>query len=182
MAAITICSDFVCKIKSVTVSTVSPSICYEVMGLDAMILVFWMLSFKPTCSLSSFTFIKRLSSLPSTSIKNKLRKESWEAKWRPLCPNHSILSYGTARGWLSFPSFATTQTGEPRRYQTNTTRHKATEAEAGHQPAVPSHTVSAVWWIQLANPDTTLPLSPNQPAHCTICFKIHSRFALLTFW
>ena len=28
------------KIKSVTVSTVSPSICYEVMGLDAMILIF----------------------------------------------------------------------------------------------------------------------------------------------
>ena len=27
------------KIKSVTVSTVSPSICHEVMGLDAMILV-----------------------------------------------------------------------------------------------------------------------------------------------
>ena len=28
------------KIKSVTVSIVSPSICYEVMGPDAMILVF----------------------------------------------------------------------------------------------------------------------------------------------
>ena len=28
------------KIKSATVSTVSPSICHEVMGLDAMILVF----------------------------------------------------------------------------------------------------------------------------------------------
>ena len=28
------------KIKSVTVSIVSPSICYEVMGLDAMVLVF----------------------------------------------------------------------------------------------------------------------------------------------
>ena len=35
------------NIKSATVSTVSPSICHEVMGLDAMILVFWMLSFKP---------------------------------------------------------------------------------------------------------------------------------------
>ena len=32
------------------------------MGPDAMILVFWMLSFKPTVSLSSFTFIKRLFS------------------------------------------------------------------------------------------------------------------------
>ena len=28
------------KIKSVLVSTVSPSICYQVMGLDAMILAF----------------------------------------------------------------------------------------------------------------------------------------------
>ena len=36
------------KIKSVTVSTVSPSISHEVMGADALILVFWMLSFKPT--------------------------------------------------------------------------------------------------------------------------------------
>ena len=31
------------KIKSATVSTVFPSICHEVMGLDAMILVFWIL-------------------------------------------------------------------------------------------------------------------------------------------
>ena len=37
------------------------------MGPDAMILVFWMLSFKPTCSLSSFTFIKRLFSCSSLS-------------------------------------------------------------------------------------------------------------------
>ena len=35
------------KKKSVTVSIVSSSICHEVMGPDAMILVFWMLSFKP---------------------------------------------------------------------------------------------------------------------------------------
>ena len=38
------------KVKSVTVSIVSPSICHEVMGLDAMIFVFWMLSFKTTFS------------------------------------------------------------------------------------------------------------------------------------
>ena len=50
------------KIKSATVSTVSPSICHEVMGPDAMILVFWMLSFKPT-----LTFIKRLFSSSSLS-------------------------------------------------------------------------------------------------------------------
>ena len=36
------------KIKSVTLSIASPSICHEEMELDAMILVFWVLSFKPT--------------------------------------------------------------------------------------------------------------------------------------
>ena len=55
------------QIKSVTVSIVFPTICHEVMGLDAMILVFWMLSFKPTFSLSSFTFIRRLFSSSSLS-------------------------------------------------------------------------------------------------------------------
>ena len=34
------------KIKSDTISTVSPSISHEVMGPDAMIFIFWMLSFK----------------------------------------------------------------------------------------------------------------------------------------
>ena len=43
------CCDFEPpKIKSDTVSTLSSSISHEVMGPDAMILVFWMLSFKPT--------------------------------------------------------------------------------------------------------------------------------------
>ena len=55
------------KIKSATVSTISPSICHEVMGPDAMVLVLWMLSFQPTFSFSSFTFIKRLFSSSSLS-------------------------------------------------------------------------------------------------------------------
>ena len=42
-------------------------ICLEVMGPDAMILVFWMLSFKPAFSLSSFTLFKRLFSSSSFS-------------------------------------------------------------------------------------------------------------------
>ena len=48
------------KIKSDTVSTVSSSICYEVMGPDAMILDFWTLSFNPNISLLSFNFINDL--------------------------------------------------------------------------------------------------------------------------
>ena len=55
------------KIKSLIVSIVSPSICHEVIGLDAMVLVFLMLSFKPAFSLSSYTFLKRLFSSSSIS-------------------------------------------------------------------------------------------------------------------
>ena len=55
------------KIKSLTVSIVSPSICHEVMGLDAMILFFRILGFKPAFSLFSFTFITRLFSSSSLS-------------------------------------------------------------------------------------------------------------------
>ena len=56
------------KIKLATVSTLSPSICHEVIGPDAMILVFWMLSFKPTfhspLSLSSRGSLVLLHFLP----------------------------------------------------------------------------------------------------------------------
>ena len=55
------------KLKSVIVAIVSPSICHEVMELDAMIFIFSMLSFKPKFSLYSFTFIKRLFSYCSLS-------------------------------------------------------------------------------------------------------------------
>ena len=44
-----------------------PSIWHEAMGPDAMILAFLMLNFKPTFSLSSFTFTKRLFSSSSFS-------------------------------------------------------------------------------------------------------------------
>ena len=51
------------KIKSVTTSPFSPSICHEVMGPDAMIFVFWMLSFKQL----SFYFAVSPSSSINTS-------------------------------------------------------------------------------------------------------------------
>ena len=47
------------KINSFSVSTFSPSICHEVMGPDAMNLVLWMMSFKPTFFVSSLTLIQR---------------------------------------------------------------------------------------------------------------------------
>ena len=111
MAAITIFSDFgPPKIKSATVSTVSPFICHEVMGLDAMILVFWMLSFKPTFSFSSFTFIKRLFSSSSLSATGRPkfsvdRIYTWRHHSRclehvhtvsPLCPQqHQMFLCGS---------------------------------------------------------------------------------------
>ena len=62
------------KIKCVTVFIVSPSICHEVIGPDAMTLVFWMLKFKPAFSLSSFTLIKKFySSSTFSAIRDVLR-------------------------------------------------------------------------------------------------------------
>ena len=55
------------KIKSVTASTFSPYICYEVMEPDTMILVLWVFSFKPAFPLSSFTLIRRLFGSSSLS-------------------------------------------------------------------------------------------------------------------
>ena len=63
------------KIKSITVS---PSICHEVMGPDAMILVFWLLSFKQAFSLSSFTFIKGLF---NSSLLSAVRMVSSAYLW-----------------------------------------------------------------------------------------------------
>ena len=87
------------KIKSLTVSIVYPSICHEVMGPDAMIIVFWMLSFKPTFILSSFNFIKRLF---SSSLLFAIRVVSsaylrllifLQAILIPACASYSLAFY-----------------------------------------------------------------------------------------
>ena len=58
---VTVCSDFGAQENKIChFFPFSPSVCHEVLGPDAMIFVFWMLSFRPTFSLSSYTFIKRL--------------------------------------------------------------------------------------------------------------------------
>ena len=65
MTVVTICSNSEAPQNKVSHSFhCFPSICHEVMEPDAMILVFSMLSFKPTFLLSSFTFIMRLFSFP----------------------------------------------------------------------------------------------------------------------
>ena len=55
------------KIKPVTAFAYSCPVRCEVIGQDAMILFFWILSFKSSFSLSSFTFIKRVFSSSSLS-------------------------------------------------------------------------------------------------------------------
>ena len=68
MAAITICSDSGAQKNKVShCFHCFPIYLHEVVGPDALILVFWMLSFRPDFSLSSFTFIKRLFSSFSPS-------------------------------------------------------------------------------------------------------------------
>ena len=68
MAAVTICTDFGAPQNKVWhCFHCFPIYFHEVMGPDAMMLVFWMLSFKPTFSLSTFTFITRLFSSSSLS-------------------------------------------------------------------------------------------------------------------
>ena len=62
MVAVTTCSDFGSQEKKASHCFHCFPICHEVMGPDAMILAFWMLSFKPAFSLSLFPFIKRLFS------------------------------------------------------------------------------------------------------------------------
>ena len=67
MAAVTVHIDFEVQENEIWHCFHIFPICHEVIELDAMTLVLWMLSFKLAFSLSSFTFIKRLFSSPSLS-------------------------------------------------------------------------------------------------------------------
>ena len=61
MAPVTVHSDFGAQENKIChCCHFFPFYLHEVMGPDAMILVFWMLIFKPVFSLSSFTFIETL--------------------------------------------------------------------------------------------------------------------------
>ena len=83
------------KIKS---ATISPSISNEVMEPDAMIIIFWMLSFTPTFSLSSFTLIKRLFSSSSLSATRVVLS----ACLRLLILSQQSWGEGENRGWDSW--------------------------------------------------------------------------------
>ena len=69
------------KLKSATVSTVSPSICHEVMRLDTMILVFWMLSFKPALAKISPGADCGSDHAESSSFLNKETEAAQREEW-----------------------------------------------------------------------------------------------------
>ena len=78
MATVSVCGDFGAQENKVChCFHFSPSICREVMGLDAMILGFWMLIFKPAFSFSSFTFTKRLFSSSLLSANKMVSLHIW---------------------------------------------------------------------------------------------------------
>ena len=91
------------KIKSVTVSIVSPPVCHEVMGLDAMILVFWMLSFNSALSLKknyTFIFIQHVASLISIfpfSLSDLILFRV------VMCPAKAIFFHSSCSLWSFWP-------------------------------------------------------------------------------
>ena len=82
------------KIKAATVSTVSPSICHEVMGPDAMILVFWLW----------IAFYKTAVSMELSRIEDTFRNVYWTAdcvaieKSTPVW----ISQWVAGREWITF--------------------------------------------------------------------------------
>ena len=111
MAAVSICSDFEAQNSKVCYYFhCFPIACREVMGPDAMTLVFWMLRFKPAFPLSSFTFIKKLCSSPLFSVcdwtrKGDVRKETkaGERSWGQVTASlgqlglHPLDNWGTLK-------------------------------------------------------------------------------------
>ena len=94
------------KIKSLTVSIVSLSICHEAMGLDAMILVFWMLSlsqlFNSPLSLSSRGSLVVLCFLPHRyhQMVNNQLKSDWLYSLQPKIEKRYTISKNKTRSWL----------------------------------------------------------------------------------
>ena len=104
MAAVTICSDFGAPKNKVWH-------CFHCFPIyfpwsdrtEAMIFVFWMLSFKPTFSLSTFTFFKRL--LSSSSLSAIRVVSSAYLRLLIFLPAILILACIRLQYWVLFLSF-----------------------------------------------------------------------------
>ena len=113
MAAVSICSHFGApKMKSDTVSTLSPSTCHEVMGLDAMVFVFlWGLpggsnGKASACSVGDLGLIPGLGRSPGEGNGNPLQYSCLEnpmdggAWW--------VTVHGVAKSWTRLSDFTFT--------------------------------------------------------------------------
>ena len=98
------------KIKPVTVSIVSPSICHEVIGLDAMICIFlnvefycaWMFNERviiPRSSIDIVTIDKQLSYLQASQV-NPLYLLTTPIRWSSLTPA-GLLDFTERKGPLT---------------------------------------------------------------------------------
>ena len=91
MAAVTVHSDFEAQENGLSLfSFFLLSSCHEVMGPNAMIFIFWMLTFKPAFSLSSFTFIKRCISFLHTSL---LHTHIYPSLWKEIARSRTNRIY-----------------------------------------------------------------------------------------
>ena len=112
MAAVTIHSDFGAQQKKVChCFHFSPSICHEVMGQDAMILVFWMLSFKPVFfhSLLSLSCIGEGNGNPlqCSCLENPRDRGAWWAAVYGVAQSRTWLKQQQQRHKLSETKWST---------------------------------------------------------------------------
>ena len=153
------------QIKSVTIFTVSPYICHEVMEADAMILVFWILSFKPTFTLSSFTFIKRLFS----SFLSPIRVVS-SAYLRLLIFLHAILIPACAS---SSPAFLMMYSAYKLKKQGDNIQPWCILFPIWNQSVVPSLVLTVAFWTAYRSLKrqvrrSGMPISKNFPQFVVI--------------
>ena len=109
------------------------------MGPDAMILVFWMLSFKPTLWLSSFTFIMRLFSSSSLSARRVV--SSAYLRWLIFLP--AILIPACAS---SSPAFHMTYSAYKLNKQGDNTQPWRTPFLIWNQSVVPCPVLTVASW------------------------------------
>ena len=92
------------KRKSVAVSTFSPSICHKVMGLDAMIFIFWTHSSILAWKIPWMEEPGRLQSMGSLGVRHDWVTSlslfpfmHWRRKWQPT----PVFLPGESQGWWS---------------------------------------------------------------------------------
>ena len=125
------------KIKSLTVSMVSHL--FDIKWWVQMPwLVFWMLSFKPTYSLSSFTFIKRLFSSPLSAIRVV---PSAYLRLLIFLPAILILAYAS-----SSPAFLMMYSAYKLNKQGDNIQHWGTPFPSWNQSVVPCPILTVASW------------------------------------